>query len=191
MVAVQRCCDPVLGTQAPVVVRLPFILLFVLSQFLMWRIGCLISGRRAALWAVIALNLSPVFGVTTATWVLPDGPLDAALLAAVLCLLHALSAGEALTSQPSRHDLAPRQSWRALAWWVAAGLCAGLALFSKYSAALTVLGLLLFLADRPDPPVVWLARPEPYLAAAAALAAFSPGAALERHARLGVVCVPG
>ncbi len=101
------------GTEAPVVVRLPFILLFVLSQFLMWRIGCLISGRRAALWAVIALNLSPVFGVTTGTWVLPDGPLDAALLAAVLCLLHALSADEALTSQPSRHDLAPRQSWRA------------------------------------------------------------------------------
>src|ERR1700679_1470123 len=29
------------GTEAPVVVRLPFIMLFALSQLLMWRIGCL------------------------------------------------------------------------------------------------------------------------------------------------------
>ena len=60
---------------------------------LLWRITCLIADRRAAFWAVVALNLSPVFGVTTASWVLPDGPLDAALLAALLCLLEALARG--------------------------------------------------------------------------------------------------
>src|ERR1700761_2662782 len=70
------------STEAPVVVRLPFILLFAVSQCLVWRIGDLISGRNAGLWAAAALNVSPVFGVTTGTWVLPDGPLDPALLGA-------------------------------------------------------------------------------------------------------------
>jgi 4-amino-4-deoxy-L-arabinose transferase-like glycosyltransferase len=145
------------GTEAPWAVRLPFILLFALSQFLLWRITCLVADRRAGFWAVVSLNLSPVFGVTTGTWVLPDGPLDAALLGAALCLLHAL----------------PASGRRALRWWAAAGLCAGLALFSKYSAVLTIGGAFLYLlGSRPHRR--WLARPEPYVAAILALAVFSP-----------------
>lgn len=145
------------GTEAPVVVRLPFILLFALSQALVWRIGCLVADRQAAFWAVVALNVSPVFGVTTGSWVLPDGPLDAALLGAALCLLHAI----------------PASGRRALGWWAATGLCAGLALFSKYSAALTICGAFLYLLTSRSHRR-WLARPEPYVAAALALAVFSP-----------------
>jgi len=145
------------GTEAPWAVRLPFILLFAVSQGLMWRITCLLADRRAAFWAVVAFNLSPVFGVTTASWVLPDGPLDAALLAALLCLLQALPA-------------AGVRAWR---WWGAAGLCAGLALFSKYSAVLTIFGAVLYLVCSGRHRV-WLRRPHPYVAAALALAVFSP-----------------
>ena len=71
------------GSEAPFFVRLPFVLLFAVSQVLMGRIG--------GFWAVVLLNLSPVFGVTSGTWVLPDGPLDCALLGAVACLMAALS----------------------------------------------------------------------------------------------------
>src|SRR4051794_40993172 len=116
------------GSEAPVVVRLPFILLFALSQWLTYRITCLVADRRAGFCAVVALNLSPVFGVTTGTWVLPDGPLDAALLGAALCLLQAL-ADERATMR----------------WWAGAGVCAGLALFSKYTAVLTMGGAFLYL----------------------------------------------
>ncbi|WP_428487075.1 ArnT family glycosyltransferase [Rhodopila sp.] len=145
-----------LGTETPVAVRLPFILLFAVSQILMWRIGCLVADRRAGLWAAIALNLSPVFGVTTGSWVLPDGPLDAALLGAVLCLLHALSSGD-----------------QGLRSWSGAGLCAGLALFSKYTAVLPIGGALLYLlTHRRDRR--WLARPGPYIAVALASAVFAP-----------------
>jgi 4-amino-4-deoxy-L-arabinose transferase-like glycosyltransferase len=145
------------GTEAPWAVRLPFILLFAISQILLWRMTCLLADQRAAFWAVVALNLSPVFGVTTGTWVLPDGPLDAALLGATLCLLHAL----------------PSTGRRAFGWWAATGLCAGLALFSKYSAALTIGGAFLYLlTNRPHRH--WLGRPEPYVAAIVALAVFSP-----------------
>jgi 4-amino-4-deoxy-L-arabinose transferase-like glycosyltransferase len=150
------------GTEAAWAVRLPFILLFALSQFLVWRITCLTANRRAAFWAVVALNLSPVFGLTTGTWVLPDGPLDAALLGAALCLLHAL---------PS--NAPPAARWRPTLWWAAAGLCAGLALFSKYSAILTIGGAFLYLLSSRAHRH-WLGRPEPYLAAALALAVFSP-----------------
>ncbi len=147
------------GTEAPWAVRLPFILLFAVSQILIWHITRTVADRRAAFWAVAALNVSPVFGVTTATWVLPDGPLDAALLGAALCLLHAL----------------PASGTRATGWWAAAGLCAGLALSAKYSAVLTIGGAVLYLATSRTHRH-WLARPAPYVAAVLALAVFAPEA---------------
>jgi hypothetical protein len=146
-----------LGTDAPVAVRLPFILLFALSQFLVWRIGCLAADSRSGYWAAVALNLSPVFGVTTGSWVLPDGPLDAALLGAALCLLHAL----------------PATGHRTSGWWAASGVCAGLALFSKYSAVLSLAGAACYLMVSPTHRR-WLLRPEPYIAAVLAVLVFSP-----------------
>jgi 4-amino-4-deoxy-L-arabinose transferase-like glycosyltransferase len=142
------------GSEAPIVVRLPFIALFAVTTWLMYRLGAAIADRRAGLWAAVLLNLSPVFGVTASTWVLPDGPLDCALLGAALCLVHALNRG-------------------ALLWWLAAGLCAGLALFSKYSAVLTIAGALLYLVSSRDHRH-WLTRPAPYLAALIALLVFAP-----------------
>ncbi len=145
------------GTQAPIVVRLPFIALFAVSTWLMFRLGAAVADERAGIWAAVLLNLSPVFGVTTGTWVLPDGPLDCALLGAALCLVRALPA-------PGR--VAPL-------WWMGAGLCAGLALFAKYSAALTLAGAFAYLLTSRDHRR-WLARPEPYLAVLLALLVFSP-----------------
>src|SRR5689334_9054603 len=92
------------GSEAAMLVRLPFIALFAVSSWLMYRLGCTIAGARAGLWAAVLLNISPVFGVTTGTWVLPDGPLDCALLGAALCLVHALERGT-------------------LGWWLGTGLC--------------------------------------------------------------------
>jgi 4-amino-4-deoxy-L-arabinose transferase-like glycosyltransferase len=145
------------GTEAPIAVRLPFILLFALTTWLMARLTEEVAGPRAAFWAALTLNLSPVFGVTTGSWVLPDGPLDCALTGAALCLVRAL----------------PARGSRALAWWSGAGVCAGLALFSKYSAALTIAGAFLFLAVNRDHRA-WLRRPEPWLAALLAALIFSP-----------------
>ena len=133
--------------------RLPFIALFALSTWLMFRLGTAIADQRAGLWAAVLLNLSPVFGVTTGTWVLPDGPLDCALLGAALCLVHALLPG--------------RRGRTALRWWAGAGLCAGLALFSKYSAVLTLAGAFAYLLHQPPSTAPGFAAPQPYLAAAA------------------------
>jgi 4-amino-4-deoxy-L-arabinose transferase-like glycosyltransferase len=142
------------GSEAPIVVRLPFIALFALSTWLMFRLGSAVADERSGLWAAVLLNLSPVFGITTGTWVLPDGPLDCALLGAALCLMRALERD-------------------ALVWWVGAGVCAGLALFSKYSAVLTIAGAALFLLSSREHRR-WLARPGPWLAAGVALLVFAP-----------------
>jgi 4-amino-4-deoxy-L-arabinose transferase-like glycosyltransferase len=142
------------GSEAPIIVRLPFIILFAVSTWLMYRLGVAIADRPAGLWAAVLFNLSPVFGVTTGTWVLPDGPLDCALLGAALCLVHALNRD-------------------AVRWWLAAGLCAGFALFSKYSAILSIAGALIYLLSSRQHRH-WLSCPAPYVAALTALLVFTP-----------------
>ncbi len=142
------------GTEAALVVRLPFIALFAVSTWLMSRIGAALGGERAGFWAAVAFNLSPVFGITSGGWVLPDGPLDAALLGAALCLIHALRGA----------------AWR---WWIGVGLCFGAAMMAKYTAALTGFGLVLFLLATPSQRH-WFARPQLYVAGLIAALVFAP-----------------
>jgi 4-amino-4-deoxy-L-arabinose transferase-like glycosyltransferase len=142
------------GSEAAVLVRLPFIALFAVSTWLVYRLGRAIGSARTGLWAAVLLNISPVFGVTTGTWVLPDGPLDCALLGAALCVVNALERGT-------------------LAWWVGAGLCAGAALLSKYSATLTILGVFLYLLTSRQHRQL-LTTTKPWLAALIAAAMFVP-----------------
>jgi hypothetical protein len=145
------------GSDSPIVVRLPFIALFALTTWLMYRVTAALFGARAGLWAAVLANLCPVIGVTAGSWVLPDGPLFAALLGATLCLIAAL----------------PSEGRAAWGWWLGAGICAGLALSSKYSAALTILGAIVFLLTEQQGRR-WLLRPHPYGAGLAALVVFTP-----------------
>jgi 4-amino-4-deoxy-L-arabinose transferase-like glycosyltransferase len=145
------------GSDAPIVVRLPFIALFALTTWLMYRVTAAAFGARAGLWAAVLANLCPEIGVTAGSWVLPDGPLFAGLLAAAACLAAAL----------------PAEGRAAWGWWLGTGLCAGLALSSKYSAALTILGAIGFLLTEQTARR-WLLRPHPYVAGLVALALFAP-----------------
>ena len=145
------------GSDGALVVRLPFLLLFALTTWLMFRLTATLFGARAGLWAAALLNVSPVFGVTTGSWVLPDGPLLAALLGAAVCLVAGLAS----------------QGRAAWGWWLGAGLCAGLALFSKYTAVLVIFGAVTFLITQPLARR-WLRRPHPYAAGLLALAVFLP-----------------
>jgi 4-amino-4-deoxy-L-arabinose transferase-like glycosyltransferase len=145
------------GSESAFVVRLPFISLFALTTWLMYRLTAALFDPEAGLWAAVVLNIAPVLGITAGTWVLPDGPLFAALLGTAFCLIPAINS-------------AGRAAW---GWWLATGACAGLALDSKYSAALTLMGALAFLATEPVSRR-WLVRPQPYMAGAAALMVFLP-----------------
>jgi len=145
------------GSEIPFVVRLPFIAMFAGTTFLMYRLTSALFSREAGLWAAVVLNLAPVFGISSASWVLPDGPLLAALLGAAICLVAGLRSYG-------------RAAW---GWWLGSGICAGLALSSKYSAGLTMIGAAGFLLSEPRSRR-WLARPHPYAAGLAALGVFLP-----------------
>src|SRR6202007_622115 len=68
------------GVRLPVLVRLPFFASFALTTWLMYRVTVALFFAEAGLWAAVVLNMAPALGITAGTWVLPDGPLFAALL---------------------------------------------------------------------------------------------------------------
>ncbi len=139
--------------------RLPFIILFAGSSWLLYLLTSRLFSARAGVWAVLALNLSAFFTVSAGGFVVPDGPLIFFLLAAALTLANAFFGGAAAPSP-----------WRT---WVLAGICIGLAGLSKYHAVLFVFGLLLYLASVPARRRVLL-HPAPWAGAFVALALFTP-----------------
>ncbi len=145
------------GSEALLVLRLPFIALGALSSWLMYRLGAGLFGARAGLWALILFTLAPVFGVVHLTLILPDGPLIAAALGTALVVVRIVFGQQ---SQP-------------LALWALVGLLAGLALLSKYHGALLILGVLLFLATTAEGRRLLL-TPGPWLAAVIAAICFLP-----------------
>ena len=116
------------GSEERVLLRLPFILIFAATTFLMFRLTARLYGERAGFLAALLLNLSPVFSISAGAWILPDGPLELAILATAFCLTRVLF-------------VEPRP-WR---WWLLAGAATGLGLLSKYHAVFLPLGTLLFL----------------------------------------------
>jgi 4-amino-4-deoxy-L-arabinose transferase-like glycosyltransferase len=144
--------------EAPIAVRLPFILLFAGSTWLMFRLTARLFGEYAGLWAALALTLAPVFSLADGSWLLPDGPMVFFLLASALAVSRVvLDEGGA----------------RLISWWVAAGLFAGLALLSKFNAAFFPLAVLVFLVTVPEARR-HLATPGPWLAAVIAAVVVSP-----------------
>ena len=147
-----------IGNEDPLLLRLPFVVLFAGSTWLMYRLTAFAYGERAGLWAVVAFNLAPLFTLGIASWVLPDGPL------VFFCLLAVRILTRALLVQPSRRS--------ELAWWLAAGAAAGLALLSKYLAVFLLLGVGLFLLTSRYRYL--LATPAPWLALLVAALLFTP-----------------
>src|ERR1700728_5363742 len=59
------------ASDSHLVVRLPFVLLFAGTTWLMYQIGARAFSPRAGWYGALLLNLSAVFSVSTASWVLP------------------------------------------------------------------------------------------------------------------------
>lgn len=145
------------GTEAPLALRAPFIGLFAVTTWLMFSLTRLLFGERAGLWAAVTLNLAPMLAWSSGTWILPDGPLNAAMLAGVYCVCMALFV----------------PGVKAPLWWLAAGAFGGLAMMAKLHGIFLFAGVGLFLITSPAQRH-WLATPWPYLAVAAAAVIFSP-----------------
>ena len=78
-----RLAAMVTGSEMGWVLRLPFILLFAGTTWLMFRITARCFGEAAGFYAALLLNVSAVFSLSTGSWILPDGPLMFFLLASL------------------------------------------------------------------------------------------------------------
>jgi 4-amino-4-deoxy-L-arabinose transferase-like glycosyltransferase len=113
----------------------------------------LLPDSRAGLRAAALLNATLLFGVG-GLLMTPDAPLLAFWIACLWALARMLASGNS-------------------PWWLAIGLFAGLAMASKYTAALLWFGIAIWLLVTPSMRV-WLRRPAPWLGAVLGLAVFLP-----------------
>ena len=110
-------------------------------------------SRRAGPVAVLLLNATLALNVGSVVMT-PDTPLLFFWTATLACLARLVRSG-----RPG--------------WWLATGLCAGLALDSKYTAGLLGLAVLAWLAAVPDARA-WLRHWQLWAGGALALASFAP-----------------
>jgi Dolichyl-phosphate-mannose-protein mannosyltransferase len=147
---------PVLGDGRAA--RLPFILIFSGTTWALYLLTRQLFGAVAGFWAVLALNLSAFFTLA-GDWVLPDGPLMLALVAATYTI-----------SRTMFPEHTPPSPWRT---WIIAGTWIGIAALSKYHAILFVAGLFIFVASMPARRSM-LRHPAPWVGAMIALLIASP-----------------
>jgi len=133
-------------------VRLPALLLQLLTMVLAASLARARGGERAALLLTVALQAAPVFSVGAAL-ITPDAPLALAWVGTLWALQRALD--------------------RDGRWALAAGAFLGLGALSKLTAGLLGLAVLAALAGTPDGRRL-LARPWPWLGALLAAAIGSP-----------------
>ena len=158
-----------IGNEHALSLRMPFIVLFAGSSYLMYCLTAIAYGRRAGLWATVALNLAPVFTISFASWVLPDGPLIFFALLAALCIARILVAE-------------PQNPCTQLGRWLGTGAAAGCALLSKYLGISVIAGIAAFLLSTRQRRH-WLGTPGPWLGLCAMILIFAPALVwnAERH----------
>ena len=117
------------GSDALIVVRMPFILLFAATTWLMYRVGASLYGDWVGALSALLLNISPLFAISIGAWVEPDGPLIFCILASTLCFIRF-----AFKREPIAETLL----------WAEAGFWLGLAMLAKYYAVLLPAGIAVF-----------------------------------------------
>lgn len=157
--AMRRLAAPIFGGEVPtVVLRLPFLLAFTATSWLIFDLTRKFWGARAGLWALLALTPAPFFVVSAGLALVPDGPLILFLTLATRLL------AEILWGAPD-----PGRERRL---WIGVGVALGLAGLSKYHAGLWAIGALAFFLATPHRRR--LAAAGPWIAVLLAVVVASP-----------------
>ncbi len=141
-------------------VRLPFLFMAVALNVPLYGLTRRLFGHEAALCALFGFNATAYFVVWPDGLILPDVPLFLFLTAGVWAVAEILFAP-------------PRKNGTLWLLWLAAGMAFGFAGLSKYSAIFVPVSLFGFLCGS-NAHRQWLWRPHAYVAAALAIAIFSP-----------------
>lgn len=145
------------GSESHFIVRLPTLIVAAAQGWLLYRLTALAFDKRAGLFAVIALVLSPLFGFYLGAIAVTDGPMLLGLTGAAYFLAQGLFGGQPMRSGD----------------WLLAGIFFGIACLSKFTAVLVLPGLILFLLTVPRLRPLLLSA-GPYVATLAALLMFTP-----------------
>lgn len=135
------------GSDDALIVRLPFLVMSVISGWLIYRITTRLFDSRAGFYAVCAYLLSPLLGLSDGSLAQTNGPMTVFILAALLTFLHIDFAASRVRDNGI---------------WYACAFLFGCALASKYLAVLLVPGLLVAVVNRAEGRS-WLLRPATYL----------------------------
>lgn len=147
------------GEMTALSLRLPSVLLFAGTCWLMFVLTRRLYSARAGFYAVLAMNLSAVFTFTGSTWMQPDAPLMFFWLATALCLVSIFFREFATVEEEKRW----RYSAACFGLWTLSGVLLGLTTLSKYHAAFLFAGAGMFALTRKECRH-WLWHPGPYLA---------------------------
>lgn len=142
--------------------RLPSILFFVGTSWMLFKITSRLYNQQAGFWSVVVLNISLVFTVPVALWFQPDAPLMFFWLLTCWLMIKIISLGET-----------PEKPQRIYFLWILAGISLGLTFLSKYHALFIPLAVGLFMLFNKEYRH-WLWHPAPYLAVLIFLIIISP-----------------
>lgn len=136
------------GSEAPIILRLPFILMFAGATWMFYRIGARFHSERAGLFTAIIANIPILFTLSIGSWMQPEAPLTLLWLFVVWLLM------DVFFWPQKRTDLKS---------WLLIGLVLGLTFMSKYHAVFLLYGAGLFAIFNKDARK-WILNPGPYLA---------------------------
>ncbi|MEM9327088.1 MAG: glycosyltransferase family 39 protein [Bacteroidota bacterium] len=137
--------------------RLPAVLFFTGTSWLLFVIARRLFSSRAGYFAAILINLSAVFTISVGNWLQPDAPLMFFWLACVYCVLRVLFP----EVKSSRLDL--RSNRETYIWWILTGVTMGLTTLSKYHVLFLAAGVFLFVITNKTQRH-WIYHPGPYIA---------------------------
>jgi membrane-associated phospholipid phosphatase len=145
-------------------VRLPTVLLFVLTCYLLFLLARDMFNDRVAFFAVLLMNVTPVFSFLGSVLTVPDAPLAFFWAAFMFCFWKVLTPVTFKMDNPdgkfhySKIWVKKERSW----YWYLMGLLLGLGLLSKYNMILLVpsIAVFLYFSKRHRS---WFSRPEPYI----------------------------
>ena len=146
------------GSDALLVIRLPFIAMFAVSTWLVFDITRKIHTPLGGFYAALIVNACVLFSLSVGSWTQPDAPMLLFWLATLRVLVSIFFGTGAQ---------------RPYASWALAGVFLGLTFLSKYHAVFLVAGTGLFLVFNSTQRR-WLAHRAPWLALIIAFAIFSP-----------------
>ena len=132
--------------------RMSSVVFMTLDTYIIYRIGCLVKNKIAGFYAALLYTASFYCFVITGIFIMPDTPLMLFTLLSIWCFLSSFrpTVGSGEISSVAGDFSIPLRSSRNDVMLVLAGLFAGLALLSKYSAGFiwVGVGLYILLYDR-------------------------------------------